>query len=88
MWSSTLPPIMSEERRNHWNFESSDKGWTWAVSRADGPRESSTRCFKTLKECADDAIKHGYVAWRAEEERRRDLVLGVKKALKRDAAHE
>jgi hypothetical protein len=79
---------MSEERRNHWYFESSDKGWAWAVSRADGAPESSTRWFKTLKECADDAIKHGYVAWRAEEERRRDLVLGVKKALKRNAARE
>ena len=55
---------------------------------ADGTREASARAFKTLKECADDAIKHGYVAWRAEEERRRDLVLGVKKALKRDVPQE
>jgi hypothetical protein len=79
---------MPEERRNHWSFENTDKGWAWAVSRADGTRDSSTRSFKTLKECADDAIRHGYVAWRAEEERRHDLVLGVKKALRRNAAHE
>jgi len=75
---------MLEERRNHWTFENSQAGWAWTVSRADGSREASTQAFKTLKECADDAIQHGYVAWRAEEERRRDLVLGVKKALKRD----
>ncbi|HZN22695.1 MAG TPA: hypothetical protein VFB75_00600 [Burkholderiales bacterium] len=79
---------MAEERRNHWNFENTDTGWTWTVSRADGSREASTRAFRTLKECADDAISHGYVAWRAEEERRRDLVLGVKKALKRDVAQD
>ena len=75
---------MLEERRNHWTFESSQAGWAWTVMRADGTREASTRAFRTLKECADDAIQHGYVAWRAEEERRRDLVLGVRKALQRD----
>jgi hypothetical protein len=74
---------MAEERRNHWNFENTEAGWIWTVMRADGGQEASIGTFKTLKECADDAIKHGYVAWRAEEERRRDLVLGVKKALKR-----
>ena len=75
---------MTEERRSHWNFVSSEAGWAWNVSRADGTREASRGNFKTLKECADDAIQHGYVAWKAEEERRRDLVLGVKKALRRD----
>ena len=77
-----------EERRSQWNFESSETGWVWRVTRADGTREASDRRFSTLKECANDAIQHGYVAWRAEEERRRDLVLGVKKALKRDVQHE
>ena len=74
---------MTEERRSQWNFQSSEAGWAWSVTRADGTREASTRTFMTLKECADDAMQHGYVAWRAEEERRRDLVLGVKKALTR-----
>jgi hypothetical protein len=80
--------MMAEDRRNRWTFENTDNGWAWSVSHADGTREASMRAYKTLKECADDAIKHGYVAWRAEEERRRDLVLGVKKALRRDSTHD
>ena len=54
------------------------------MTRADGSREASVRVFPTLKECADDAMQHGYVAWKAEAERRRDLVLGVKQALTRE----
>jgi hypothetical protein len=76
---------MSEERRSQWNFQSGEAGWAWNVTRADGTRECSDRAFPTLKQCADDAMQHGYVAWKAEDERRRDLVLGVKKALRREA---
>lgn len=75
---------MEQQRRSQWNFEITDEGWMWTVSHAEGTEESSARAFKTLKECADDAIEHGYVAWKAEEERRRDLVLGVTKALARE----
>jgi hypothetical protein len=88
MWSPYSVQIMLEERRNHWNFENTESGWVWTVTRSDGTGAASPTAFKTLKQCADDAIKHGYVAWRAEEERRRDLVLGVKKALKRDVAQD
>lgn len=70
-----------EQRRSQWNFVSSKAGWVWTVSHADGTEESSERTFKTLKECANDANQNGYVAWKAEEERRRDLMLGVTKAL-------
>src|SRR5690242_10904918 len=57
LWPATngvahFPRIMSEDRRNHWNFENTEKGWAWAVSRADGTREASQQSFKTLKECA------------------------------------
>ena len=72
---------MVEQRRGKWNFESRDGGWGWTVTYADGNEESSGATFKTLKACADDAAQHGYVAWKAEDERRRDRVLEVTKAL-------
>lgn len=72
-----------EQRRSQWNFESRDGGWAWTVSEGDGAPRTCNRIFKTLKECADDAALHGYVAWKAEDERRRELMLGVSKALAR-----
>jgi hypothetical protein len=74
-----------EQRRSQWNFATTDAGWTWTVTHADGTTESSEQAFKTLKECADDATGHGYVAWKPEDERRRELVLGVSKVLAGDA---
>ena len=76
-----------EQRRGKWNFEHRDDGWGWTVTHADGKNESSSGAFKTLKDCADDAAQHGYVAWKAEDERRRDQMLQVTKALgNKDAA--
>lgn len=48
-----------------------DGSWSWRVVNPDGGYEESGRKFKTLKECSEDAARHGYVAWRSEEERRR-----------------
>ena len=72
------------EQRSQWNFESNEGGWLWTVTHADGRKESSAEPFKTLKQCVDDATQRGYVAWKAEEERRRELVLGVTKTLTRN----
>jgi hypothetical protein len=72
------------EHRSQWNFESRDGGWVWSVTMPDGTQKTSEQAFKTLKQCADSAAAHGYVAWKAEEERRRDLVLGVTKALSKE----
>jgi hypothetical protein len=72
------------EQRSQWNFESVEGGWTWTVTHADGRRESAVEPFKTLKQCVDDATQRGYVAWKAEDERRRDNVLGVTKTLNRN----
>ena len=65
-----------------------DDGWIWTVVHADNSKETSAIRFKTLKECADDAAQHGYVAWKAEDERRRDLMLGVTKILAKESSSE
>ena len=70
------------EHRSTWSFQTTPLGWTWEVAHPDGTRASSAQPFKTLKECADDATARGYVAWKAEDERRRDQKLGVVEALK------
>jgi len=72
------------EQRSQWNFESNDGGWIWTVVHPDGTKESSEQPFQTLKQCVDDATQRGYVAWKAENERRRELVLGVTKTLNRN----
>ena len=65
-----------------------DDGWIWTVLHSDNRKEASAAPFKTLKECADDAAQHGYVAWKAEDERRRDLILGVSKILAKESSSE
>ena len=59
-----------------------EDGWFWQRQEPDGTSEVSQK-FATLKECTADAQKHGYVAWKSEEERRRNLALGVSDILKR-----
>jgi len=68
------------EQRSKWNFESSDGGWIWSVVHPDGRKESAETPFQTLKQCVDDATQRGYVAWKAEDERRRDLAAGSAKS--------
>lgn len=61
-----------DERRKQWNFLLGDDGsWLWRVVNPDGTEEASDRNFATLRECTEDAARHGYVVWRSEEERRR-----------------
>lgn len=50
----------------------SDGGWVWRVLHPDGTEASAERSFPTLQECTADATQHGYVVWKAEEERRRN----------------
>ena len=72
------------EHRRNWTYATTPGGkWVWKVTHADGTEESSTE-FETLKECSADAQLHGYVAWKSEEERRRDLMLEVSKTLGRE----
>ena len=72
------------ERRRNWNFlVREDESWIWRVTDATGTQESEGS-FATLKECTADATRHGYTAWKSEDERRRDLALGVTKALARE----
>jgi hypothetical protein len=59
-----------DERRKQWNFMMADDGWVWRLTDADGTEQTS-RAFKTLKECTEDATEHGYVVWKTEAERRR-----------------
>jgi hypothetical protein len=61
----------SVERRKQWSFPIAEDGsWSWQVVNPDGDEQASDRTFKTLKECTEDAARHGYVVWRSEEERR------------------
>ena len=76
------------DRRRNWSFlEREDEKWFWRMTDASGTRESDG-VFSTLMECTADAAKHGYVAWKTEHERRRDLALGVAKALAREKTDE
>jgi len=63
---------MKVERRKQWSFPIGEDGsWTWRVVDPEGDEHVSDRTFKTLKECTEDAVAHGYVAWKSEDERRR-----------------
>ena len=73
------------EQRSQWNFELGEGGWGWSVVHPDGRQESSAQPFTTLKQCADDATQRGYVPWKAEDERRRDLAASAAKTATRDA---
>ncbi len=76
------------DRRRNWSFlVREDETWFWRVTDANGTEESAGS-FATLKDCTADATKHGYVVWRSEDERRRDLALGVTKALAREKTEE
>lgn len=68
---------VQQERRSNWNFVITDGGWLWTLTRPDGSEERSERNFKTLKQCADDAIQHGYGAWKHEERRSVDSEFGA-----------
>ena len=60
------------ERRSNWSFSlTQDGSWLWRVKHPDGTEAVSESTFRTLKDCTSDATKHGYVAWKTEEERRR-----------------
>lgn len=74
-----------EQRRSQWNFESTKEGWIWNAVHSDNRKETAGVPFKTLKQCVEDATRHGYVVWNPEAERRRDLLLGVSKILAREA---
>lgn len=61
------------ERRSNWSFSVTEDGsWLWRVAHPDGTEAVSERTFRTLKDCTSDAATHGYVAWKTEEERRRE----------------
>jgi hypothetical protein len=64
----------SVERRKQWSFPIGEDGsWSWRMVDPDGEEQSSDRTFRTLKECTEDAMKNGYVAWQSESERRNAL---------------
>ena len=77
-----MAAITDNEKRRNWSFLLTDDGsWIWRVSDASGVEDSKVT-FPTLKECTSDAMQNGYVAWKSEDERRRDLELGVTKVLR------
>jgi hypothetical protein len=45
-----------------WKFvRHHSKTWYWRHTQASGSQRVSSRTFPTFEECAQDAIKHGYV---------------------------
>jgi hypothetical protein len=71
-------------KRSKWQFVVTGRGtWTWTVTSPDGKRSESAEEFATLAACTSNAAQHGYVAWKSEDERRRELQLGVMTALRR-----
>jgi hypothetical protein len=68
---------VQKERRSNWNFVITDTGWLWTLTRPDGTEERSSHTFTTLKECADNAVSHGYGSWKQEERRSVDSSFGA-----------
>jgi hypothetical protein len=72
------------DKRSHWEFfDTGRRTWKWKVTQADGTESESAEEFATLLECTAHAAQHGYVVWKSEDERRRNLKLSVIDALKR-----
>jgi hypothetical protein len=72
------------DKRRQWQFVVTERRtWKWMVTSPDGTQSESAEEFATLAACTSNAAQHGYVAWKSEEERRRELQLGVTRALKR-----
>jgi hypothetical protein len=69
-------------KRRHWQFVVT-KGhtWKWTVIGPDCKQSESAEEFATLAACTFNAAQHGYVAWKSENERRRELQLNVMAAL-------
>jgi hypothetical protein len=65
-----VPASEKTERRREWNFTITDEGWGWTLRYPDGRLEHSERAFGSLKEAGDDAMAHGYGAWKFAERRR------------------
>ena len=71
------------DRRNQWQFVPTERGkWKWVKTSSDGTQSESVE-FANLAACTSNAAEHGYVPWKSEDERRRELKLGVIDALKR-----
>jgi hypothetical protein len=71
------------DRRNQWQFVVTERGkWKWVKTSPDG-KQSESEELATLAACTADAAYHGYVAWKSEDERRRESKLGVMDPLKR-----
>lgn len=60
------------DRRSEWKFVITDQGWLWAVTRPSGVEEKASRAYETLQAAGDDAIAHGYGAWKSDDRRRGD----------------
>ena len=71
------------DQRNKWQFVPTERGkWKWVKTSPDGMQSESEE-LANLAACTADAAYHGYVAWKSEDERRRELQLGVMDPLKR-----
>jgi hypothetical protein len=69
---NAAPAAPFVERRKRWSFFMlADGSWVWRVLHPDGSDAHSSVSFPTADECTANASRHGYVARRPEEERRR-----------------
>jgi len=61
---------LERERRNQWNFFTSDDGlWLWRVVTHEGRETNARQSFPTLTECILDAKRNDFVMWTSRERR-------------------
>ena len=61
---------VQQEQRSEWQFLITEgEQWLWEVKHSDGTIEQGKKCFPTLKDCVDDARRHGWGTWKTEERR-------------------
>ena len=64
------PAQLERERRNQWNFFTSDDGlWLWRVVPPEGRDTNCESSFDSLSECIMDAKRNGFVMWTSRERR-------------------
>ncbi len=64
---------MATEKRRQWSFRMTPGNtWSWRAVDANQSETISESEFDTLAECIVDAKQHGYVAYTAAEERRKE----------------
>ena len=65
----------ADDERRRWRFINAqdDSSWSWAVRSDSGTEVFSEQTFGTLKDCVEDAKRHGYEPHAPERRRNHTL---------------